>query len=132
MIGSWHQDLRGLVGLADIGETFLVRVRTSVLVPAWKPGRVTLLGDAIHAMSPARGSGANTALQDAGVLCRTLAGATPARPALIAAVGDYESQMREYGFAAVQASREAEAEMGARRGGIAFWLYRRLVRTRSG
>ena len=59
-------------------------------------------------------------------------GAAPGRPALIAAIGDYETQMRGYGFAAVQASREAEAEMGARRGGIAFWLYRHLARTRSG
>ena len=128
MIRSWHPDLRGLVGLADIGQTFLVRIRTSVPVPAWEPGRVTLLGDAIHAMSPARGSGANTALQDAGVLCRALAGATPAHPALTAAIGGYESQMREYGFAAVRASREAEAGMGTRRGGIAFWLYRHLAR----
>ena len=63
-------------------------------VPGWEPGRVTLLGDAIHAMSPARGSGANTALQDAGVLCRAPAGAAPGRPALIAAIGDYETQMR--------------------------------------
>ena len=132
MIRSWHPNLRGLVGLADTGQTFLVSIRTSVPVPGWEPGRVTLLGDAIHAMSPARGSGANTALQDAGVLCRALAGAAPGRPALIAAIGDYETQMRAYGFAAVQASREAEAEMGARRSGIAFWLYRHLARTRSG
>jgi 2-polyprenyl-6-methoxyphenol hydroxylase-like FAD-dependent oxidoreductase len=132
MVRSWHPDLRGLVGLADIGQTFLVRIRTSVPVPAWEPGPVTLLGDAIHAMSPARGSGANTALQDAGVLYRTLAGAAPARQPLIAAIGGYESQMRDYGFAAVRASREAEAEMGTRRSGIAFWLYRRLARTRSG
>ena len=132
MVRSWHPDLRGLVGLADIGQTFLVRIRTSVPVPAWEPGPVTLLGDAIHAMSPARGSGANTALQDAGVLCQTLARAAPARQPLIAAIGGYESQMRDYGFAAVRASREAEAEMGTRRSGIAFWLYRHLGRARPG
>ncbi len=132
MIRSWHPDLRGLVGLADIGQTFLVRIRTSVPVPAWEPGRVTLLGDAIHAMSPARGSGANTALQDAGVLCRALASAAPGHRALTAAIGDYESQMREYGFAAVRASREAEAEMGTRRSSIGFWLYRHLARARPG
>ncbi|MGE5291859.1 MAG: FAD-dependent monooxygenase [Micromonosporaceae bacterium] len=34
--------------------------------------RRAVVGDAIHAMSPARGSGANTALQNAGLLCRTL------------------------------------------------------------
>jgi 2-polyprenyl-6-methoxyphenol hydroxylase-like FAD-dependent oxidoreductase len=89
-------------------------------VPAWEPSRVTLLGDAIHAMSPARGSGANTALRDAGVLCRALARATPDRRALVAAIGGYEAQMREYGYAAVQASQDAEAQMGTRRRRIAF------------
>ncbi len=134
MIRSWHPDLRGLVGLADIGETFLVRVRTSVPEPAWPPSRVTLLGDAIHAMSPARGSGANTAMQDAGLLCRTLAGAGPGGSALLAAVGDYEERLREYGFAAVRASRQAEAEMGARRRGMMRWLPRHLApgRARAG
>ena len=131
MIRSWHPDLRGLVNLADIGETFLVRIRTSVPVPAWQPGRMTLLGDAIHAMSPARGSGANTAMQDAGLLCRMLTGAGPGGGALTAAVGDYETQLRDYGFAAVQASREAEAEMGARRRGAARWLRRRPARGRT-
>jgi len=100
MIKSWHPDLRRLVAMAEPGETFLVRIRTSVPEPAWPPSRVTLLGDAIHAMSPARGSGANTALRDAGVLHRTLAGAAPGGPApdgqaLLAAVGGYEAQMRE-------------------------------------
>jgi 2-polyprenyl-6-methoxyphenol hydroxylase-like FAD-dependent oxidoreductase len=77
-------------------------------------------------MSPARGSGANTALKDAALLCRALT-ATPADGAgLVPAIGDYEQQMREYGYAAVAASRQAEAETGARRNRLLFWLYRRL------
>ena len=75
LIRSWHPDLRALHARAAVDETFLVRIRTSPPVPPWPPSRVTLLGDAIHAMSPARGSGANTALQDAALLCRTLTGA---------------------------------------------------------
>jgi 2-polyprenyl-6-methoxyphenol hydroxylase-like FAD-dependent oxidoreductase len=131
MIRSWHPDLRALVKLADIGETFLVRIRTSVPVPAWQPSRVTLLGDAIHAMSPARGSGANTALQDAGLLCRTLTEAAPGGAALVAAIGEYEKQLREYGYAAVQASRDAEADIGTRRRSVTFWLYRHLAPSRT-
>jgi 2-polyprenyl-6-methoxyphenol hydroxylase-like FAD-dependent oxidoreductase len=152
LIRSWHPNLRALHAQADVDETFLVRIRTSPPVPAWPPSRVTVLGDAIHAMSPARGSGANTALRDAALLRRTLASAgagtveggrtaDDVRPipngdgpvadgdGLIAAVGDYETQMREYGYAAVAASRRAEAETGMRRHRLMFWLYRRTAGT---
>jgi 2-polyprenyl-6-methoxyphenol hydroxylase-like FAD-dependent oxidoreductase len=125
LIKTWHPDLRALHALADIDETFAVRVRSSPTVPAWPPSRVTVLGDAIHAMSPARGSGANTALRDAALLSRTL---TTGGADVVAAIGHYEQQMREYGYAAVAASRQAEAETGARRNPLLFWLYRRLAR----
>ena len=128
MIRSWHPDLRTLQALADVDRTFLVRIRTSEPTPAWQPSRVTVLGDAIHAMSPARGSGANTALRDAAALCGALTEAEPHGPALAEAIGGYEDRMREYGYAAVAASRRAEAGMGARRGGPLFWLYRKLSR----
>jgi 2-polyprenyl-6-methoxyphenol hydroxylase-like FAD-dependent oxidoreductase len=126
LIRTWHPDLRALHAAADVGETFAIRVRTSPAVPAWPPSRVTVLGDAIHAMSPARGSGANTALQDAALLSRLL---TTDGSDVVAAIGDYERQMREYGYAAVAASRQAEAQTGARRNRLLFWLYRRLARS---
>jgi 2-polyprenyl-6-methoxyphenol hydroxylase-like FAD-dependent oxidoreductase len=72
LIRGWHPDLRALHAMADIEETFAVRIRTSPAIAAWQPSRVTVLGDAIHAMSPAAGSGANTALRDAAQLCRAL------------------------------------------------------------
>jgi len=127
LIRTWHPDLRALHALADIDETFAIRVRTSPPAPPWPPSRVTVLGDAIHAMSPARGSGANTALKDAGLLCRTLTAAAADGADVMAAIGAYERQMREYGYAAVAASRLAEAESGARRSRLLFWLYRRLA-----
>jgi hypothetical protein len=40
--------------------------------------------------------------------------------------------MREYGYAAVAASRRAEAETGARRHPLLFWLYRHLPRRPAG
>jgi 2-polyprenyl-6-methoxyphenol hydroxylase-like FAD-dependent oxidoreductase len=124
LIKNWHPDLRALHAQAEVDLTFAVRIRTSPAVSAWPPSRVTLLGDAIHAMSPARGSGANTALQDAATLSRALSTETD----LVAAVGGYERQMRGYGYQAVAASSQAEAEMGARRGTLMFWLYRRLAK----
>lgn len=124
VIKGWHRDLRSLVERAPVDFTFLIRVRTSMPVDAWTPSRVTLLGDAIHAMSPARGSGANTALQDAGVLCQSLTTAPSAT--LAGAIGAYEQRMRAYGFEAGRASQQAEAETCARRHGIGFWLHRHL------
>jgi hypothetical protein len=35
--------------------------------------------------------------------------------------------MREYGYAAVAASSQAEAEAGLRRNRLMFWLYRRVT-----
>ena len=46
---------------------------------------------------------------------------------LLTAVGDYEQQMREYGYAAVAASSQAEAETGMRHNRLMFWLYRRMT-----
>jgi len=104
MTCTWHPDLRGLLAAAEADETFYVQVRAATPVPLWAPTNVTLLGDAIHAMSPARGSGANIALLDAGNLCRNLAraarGEVPARDAVHA----YETQLVDYGFAAVRDS----------------------------
>jgi 2-polyprenyl-6-methoxyphenol hydroxylase-like FAD-dependent oxidoreductase len=115
-IRSWHPDLVSLLARATVDETFFIRVRSSERVPAWTPSRVTLLGDAIHAMSPARGSGANTALMDAANLCAALTSDGD----VVQAIGGYEERMRDYGFAAVETSRQAEAETARR--GNSLWL----------
>jgi 2-polyprenyl-6-methoxyphenol hydroxylase-like FAD-dependent oxidoreductase len=114
LIRKWHPDLRALHAMAEVSETFLIRIRTSVPVPAWPPSRVTLLGDAVHAMSPAAGSGANTALRDAAVLCRALRAAVADGGDLLTAVGSYEEEMRGYGYAALAAG----SQVAAGRGGV--------------
>ena len=129
LIRGWHPDLRALHAMADIAETFVVRIRTSPVIAAWQPSRVTVLGDAIHAMSPAGGSGANTALQDAARLCRALTTAAVDGDGITAAIGQYEHQMRDYGYAAVAASAKAEAERGTLRNPLLAWLYRRVARS---
>ena len=85
-----------------------VPIRTSVPLPGWPASRVTLLGDAIHAMSPARGSGANTALRDAALLADELGAAARGDKPVLAAVAGYERAMTDYGFAAVRAAQQAE------------------------
>jgi 2-polyprenyl-6-methoxyphenol hydroxylase-like FAD-dependent oxidoreductase len=127
LIRSWHPDLRGLHAMADIEETFAVRIRTSPVIAAWSPSRVTVLGDAIHAMSPAGGSGANLALRDAAQLCRALTGAADGDD-IGTAIGHYEHQMRDDGYAAVAASAKAETEQGTLHNPLLRWLYRRAAR----
>jgi 2-polyprenyl-6-methoxyphenol hydroxylase-like FAD-dependent oxidoreductase len=121
-IRRWHPDLLRLVGLASVQETSLAAVRIAVPVAPWPPSRVTLLGDAVHAMSPAGGSGANTALRDAALLASELGAAVRGEKGLVQAIGDYERRMVDYGFAAVRASRRAGPGRTTLRGALARWL----------
>ena len=71
-------------------------------VKPWKPSTVTLLGDAIHTMTPLQGLGGSTALRDAGLLCRAIVEADSGGVTPVAAIRRYEHAMIEYGFAAVR------------------------------
>ncbi|MEV1146296.1 NAD(P)/FAD-dependent oxidoreductase [Micromonospora sp. NPDC049799] len=98
---TWHPNLRELLARAEPGSALPIRVTTSEPVPPWKSSTVTLLGDAIHTMTPGRGVGANTALRDAALLCRQLRLAVAGDKTLVEAVADYEAAMLPYGFARV-------------------------------
>jgi 2-polyprenyl-6-methoxyphenol hydroxylase-like FAD-dependent oxidoreductase len=119
---SWSADLRRLVEGSDPATINAIRVRSSTPVGPWDTGPVTLLGDAIHSMTPMAGIGANTALRDADLLRRRLIAAGRGEIPLRRAVRDYEDQMRGYGFAAVARSlRNARmAASGSRAGRYAF------------
>jgi 2-polyprenyl-6-methoxyphenol hydroxylase-like FAD-dependent oxidoreductase len=104
---SWDERFRALVRLADTNTINAITIRTSVPIAAWQTQRVTLLGDAIHAMTPYRGIGANVALKDAVRLCRALTTANRAERPVIHAIRDYETDMIDYGFRAVQTSLHA-------------------------
>jgi 2-polyprenyl-6-methoxyphenol hydroxylase-like FAD-dependent oxidoreductase len=106
-VSGWHPDLRLLIGRSDPSTVALLKVRTSEPVDAWAPSRVTLLGDAIHAMTYFRALGGNTALQDAGVLVAELAAAHRGEKTLDQAVADYEVALRDHGFEAVRTSLRA-------------------------
>ncbi|MEZ4616833.1 MAG: FAD-dependent monooxygenase [Caldilineaceae bacterium] len=65
MTENWHPNLRQLMAMTDPATVYPIKIRTSVPVAPWPATNVTLLGDAIHTMTPGRGCGANTALRDA-------------------------------------------------------------------
>ncbi|TDD13375.1 FAD-dependent oxidoreductase [Nonomuraea diastatica] len=104
LVEEAYPSLRLIVEQAWREQTYYLPLAASTPVAAWQPGPVTLLGDAIHAMPPNRGSGANTALQDAERLCARLIDADRGELSLLEAVGAYEEDMRRDGFEAVNAS----------------------------
>ncbi|MCK2213735.1 FAD-dependent monooxygenase [Actinomadura sp. ATCC 31491] len=112
-VETWHPALGDLVAAADRDGTFGVSITSARPVRPWAEPAVTLLGDAIHTMSPGRGDGANVALQHAALLSRLLAG----RASLAEAKQAYETRMLRDGFAAVERSRQAPFAPFARTGG---------------
>jgi 2-polyprenyl-6-methoxyphenol hydroxylase-like FAD-dependent oxidoreductase len=106
MVQGWHPNMRRLIDLTDPSTVFSVNIRTSVPLEPWESSNVTLLGDAIHTMTPGRGVGANTALRDAALLCTRLAEARDGAKPLVAALHEYEVEMLEYSKEAVLDSRK--------------------------
>lgn len=78
-------------------------------LPRWGSGRVTLLGDAAHAMLPFLAQGAAQAIEDSAVLARMITTHTDAGAALRA----YEAERR---------GRTARIQREARRNGIIYHL----------
>lgn len=101
---DWSPELRGLVERAEALSLTSFAVKSSVPIGPWTTSRVTLLGDALHNMTPYRGIGANTALRDAALLRDTLRDVDAGRRDLLPALSNYERQIVDYGFAAVRAS----------------------------
>lgn len=101
---GWHATLRTLIE-AMAPETIAVfEVKSAERIAPWNTGRVTLLGDALHNMTPYRGMGANMALLDADSLRRALLRVHRGESELIPALHDYEAEMIDRGFRAVEAS----------------------------
>jgi 2-polyprenyl-6-methoxyphenol hydroxylase-like FAD-dependent oxidoreductase len=105
MVRGWHPAVGRIIAEADVDATFAVRVTSARPVTPWRAPNVTLLGDAVHTMSPGRGDGANIALKDAAILCRAVIEAAEGRFPLPVTKGVYEELMLEYGFAAVEQSK---------------------------
>lgn len=84
------EGVRGLVEATPEPWLFKWALFAREPLATWVAGRVTLLGDAAHAMLPFMGQGAATAIEDAMVLARALAGFP-----LAEALARYEAARRE-------------------------------------
>ncbi|BCY10687.1 NAD(P)/FAD-dependent oxidoreductase [Actinoplanes sp. L3-i22] len=107
---SWDPRIKTLIGYGDSTSFFPITIRAGDRVGPWRPGPVTLLGDAIHTMPPAGGVGANAALRDAATLAAELLSGKD----LIDAVAAYERVMLPRGFDTVESSLRMIGRMTAR------------------
>ena len=95
--------------LQQVQETFRSALHDRYPSPAWSRGRLTLLGDAAHAMLPHLGQGANQSIEDGMALATILANAT--RETVPGALLAYERLRRE---------RAAKVQSGARENGLRY------------
>jgi 2-polyprenyl-6-methoxyphenol hydroxylase-like FAD-dependent oxidoreductase len=143
-VERWHPLLASLVRQSAPESIIGVPLHTAQPTEAWQPARVTLLGDAIHTMTPLQGLGGNTALVDAALLGQQLIEADQGRLDVRQAIGSYEAAMRQYGFDAVQLSLQISNSVASDNaaGRIAFrtvlrvadqlpWLHRKMFQRAS-
>lgn len=106
-IGHWDERILKLIRHTDPSTVAFLKVKSSTPGATWQTGPVTLLGDAIHAMTYFRALGGNTALYDTGLLVPQLVAARRGGKSQAAAVNDYENAMRDHGYEAVRSSLSA-------------------------
>ncbi|MET9039320.1 FAD-dependent oxidoreductase [Streptomyces mirabilis] len=111
-IREWPDGAADVVGAGDPASFFLVEMHTSVPTMLDSPTNVTLLGDAIHAMTPTLGRGANLAMRYGALLGRQLKKVADGRTGLGQALASYEDDVTDYGFTVVrEAARIGEQRM---------------------
>lgn len=88
---GWHEDVMTMLRATPAGTLFKWALHDRDPLARWTYGRVTLLGDAAHAMLPLMAQGAAMALEDAAILARALDDSTDPLEALVR----YENARRE-------------------------------------
>jgi 2-polyprenyl-6-methoxyphenol hydroxylase-like FAD-dependent oxidoreductase len=116
---------RALGGLESIDSVLCTDVE-EVHQASWVHGRVALLGDAAHALTPNMGQGAGMAMEDAAVLADELARAARRETDVSAALTSYVARRRQRVETIVRLSRQI-GEEGQLSGALTCWLRNRRV-----
>jgi len=101
LTANWHPRFKPLFTEMIENEAAFWKITCSSPggVPDWpNEPRVTVIGDAVHSMTPAGGNGANTAMRDSALLGRLISEAGGYKEGVTEA---YEKEMRIYGGEAV-------------------------------
>lgn len=104
---GWAPALQTALALADPLSLSVRTVQVTAAMPEWHSERIAFLGDAVHAMSPAGGLGANTALVGAASLAAHLTHSDSAAQAL----RNYGTELQTRGAAAIRLSRLASERL---------------------
>ncbi len=123
LFAGWHFPIGELIETTPAGSILRNDIYDLPPLKKWTVGRVTLLGDAAHPMTPNLGQGACQAIEDALVLAGCLA-----KPAGIeAALHEYEKLRRPRTARIVKKSRQVGA-VGQWRNPLLGWLRQGITR----
>lgn len=115
---DWHHPIPALIKATDCQDMMQHDARDRPPLRVWGRGRVTLLGDAAHPITPNVGQGACLAIEDAFCLAKALGNANEVETA----------------FRAYETARKSRTAFISRRsrhiGAIGQWEHPRLVRAR--
>jgi 2-polyprenyl-6-methoxyphenol hydroxylase-like FAD-dependent oxidoreductase len=118
---GWHRPIEAMVSSTDqIMRTAIYDVSP---LPTWHVGRVMLIGDAAHAMSPAGGQGASLALEDAMILGESLVRSPASIPRTFA---DVESRLRPRAERIVAQAAQNDVRQLKELGALGCWIRDRL------
>jgi salicylate hydroxylase len=107
---GWHPQVGAIISAADVTNRWALYDRDSL--PRWTVGRVTLLGDAAHAMLPYMAQGAVQSIEDAAVLAKCLK--------QVDAPFEVTAAMRRY--EELRKPRASRCQAGSRANGIMYHL----------